>query len=324
MHPTRFVARAFLGAAIASFAFGGAHAADKTITGINFAPDNVFYGKPLVELAALINKNNVGLKLDLKPYGSIGMFEIGNAVKNGVVDLANLPPTFMTNVVPVAEIIKLTHGSEADLAKKGVWDLLDKVMQKQGNMKLLKAWGEGVQFHIYLRDKKITTPDLTGLKMRAVPAYKAGFEKLGATPVNMPFSDLYTALQRKSIDGYGITLSNIVTWGWSKFTKYRVDPGFYEVWSLFLMNKNTWNGLSKAQQDVIIDACNKEYDVVHKRVPSQNAQDIKEQKEAGMKVINFTGANARKLLDAMYNAGWAEELKKSPEYAPQFQKMFGM
>jgi TRAP-type C4-dicarboxylate transport system substrate-binding protein len=324
MHPTRFLTRAFAGAAIVSLSFGAAGAADKTISGINFAPDHVFYGKPLVEFAAIVNKNDKGLKLDLKPYGSIGMFEIGNAVKNGVVDLANLPPTFMTNVVPIAEVIKLTRDSEADLGKKGVWTLLNQAMNEQGNMQLIKAWGQGVNFHIYLREKKIDKPDLSGLKMRAVPAYSAGFAALGATPVNMPFNELYTALERKVIDGYGITLSDIVTWGWSKFTKYRVDPGFYEVWSLFLMNKNTWDGLSQEHKDVIMAAANEIHEIVEKRVPEQNAKDIQEQKDAKMEVITFTGDNAKKLREIMYDTGWKEALKKDPKYAPQFQKLFGM
>jgi len=319
------VSRVLFGAAavalLASASAGTSIAAEKTITGINFAPNHVFYGKPLVEFADLVNKSGSGLKLDLKPYGSIGMFEIGNAVKNGVVDMANIPPTFMTNVVPVAEIIKLSTKPMKELNANGTWTLYNKALNEQGNMELLTAWGEGVNFHIYLRDKKIDKPDLSGLKMRAVPAYRAGFAKLGATPVNMPFNELYTALERKVIDGYGITLSNIVTWGWSKFTKYRVDPGFYQVWSLFVINKKTWDGLSPAHKNVLKDVSKKVYDIVHARVPSQNAQDIKEQREAGMKVIKFTGADAKKLLDTMQNAAWDEAEKKAPKYAAQFRKL---
>ncbi len=325
MKPSRVLSRVLLGATVASFAvgtaFSSAVAAEKTITGINFAPDHVFYGKPLTEFADLVNKAGKGLKLDLKPYGSIGMFEIGNAVKNGVVDMANLPPTFMSNVVPVAEIIKLSTKPMSELRANGTWDLYNEALNKQGNMQLLTAWGDGVNFHIYLRDKKIDKPDLSGLKMRAVPAYRAGFANLGATPVNMPFNELYTALERKVIDGYGITLSNIVTWGWSKFTKYRVDPGFYEVWSTFIINKDTWDGLEQAHKDLLMDVSNQVYDIVAKRVPEQNAQDIREQKEAGMEVITFTGAAAEKLHDAMYESAWTEMAKKAPEYTPKFRKL---
>ena len=315
------VVGALAGAAVLAMAAGSASAADKTISAINFSPANTFYGKPLRDYVDLVNKAGKGLKIDVKPFGSIGMFEIGNAVKNGVVDLANLPPTFMSNIAPVAEIIKLSTKPMSELNKNGTWDLMNKVLNEQANMELIQAWGDGVQFHIYLRDKKIASPDLTGLKMRVTPLYTAGFQKMGASTVQIPFNELYTALERKVIDGYGITLSNIVTWGWSKFTKYRVDPGFYEVWSAFVINKKTWDGLSPAHQAVLKDAGKKMYDIVHARVPKQNAQDMKEQKDAGMQVIKFTGANAKKLHSAMYDSAWDEMMKKAPKYAPQFRKL---
>ncbi len=39
--------------------------------------------------------------------------------------------------------------------------------------------------------------------------------------------EVYTALERGVVDGYGWPITGIFDLGWHEKTKYRVDPGFY-------------------------------------------------------------------------------------------------
>ena len=81
-------------------------------------------------------------------------------------------------------------------------------------------------FHLYLT-KPITKPDLTGFKIRITPVYRDFFTALGATVVQTAPGEVYTALERGVVDGYGWPIGGIFDFGWHEKTKYRVDPGFY-------------------------------------------------------------------------------------------------
>jgi TRAP-type C4-dicarboxylate transport system substrate-binding protein len=53
---------------------------------------------------------------------------------------------------------------------------------------------DGNPFHLYL-NKPISSPDLTGLKIRITPVYRDFFQALGATVVQTAPGEVYTALQ---------------------------------------------------------------------------------------------------------------------------------
>ena len=70
-------------------------------------------------------------------------------------------------------------------------------------------------------------PNLTGMKMRATGTYRPLFRALGATTVNIKSSEIFTAMQRKTVDGYGMTDSALIAIGLQSVTNYRVWPNFY-------------------------------------------------------------------------------------------------
>ena len=78
-------------------------------------------------------------------------------------------------------------------------------------------------FHLYL-NKPIDKPDLKGLTIRVTPVYRAFFAELGANLVQTAPGEVYTALERNVIDGYGWPTQGILDLGWQEKTKYRVDP----------------------------------------------------------------------------------------------------
>jgi len=85
-----------------------------------------------------------------------------------------------------------------------------------------------VPFHIYL-NKKIDKLDFTGLKIRVTPVYKDIVEAMGGTTVTTAPGEVYTALERGVVDGYGWPVTGIFDLGWEKVTKFRMEPAFYSV-----------------------------------------------------------------------------------------------
>jgi TRAP-type C4-dicarboxylate transport system substrate-binding protein len=138
-------------------------------------------------------------------------FEVGNALKNGVVDIANTTGAFYTNLMPEADAWKLTQRPMAELRKNGGYDLMAQLYEQKMNAILLARVVDNNPFHLYL-NKRIASPDLTGLKLRITPVYRDFFQALGATVVQTAPGEVYTALDRGVVDGYGwpITASSIL------------------------------------------------------------------------------------------------------------------
>ena len=58
-------------------------------------------------------------------------FEIGNALRNGVVDMANTTAVFHANLVPEGVALTLAERPIAELRKNGGYDLMNGIHQKK-------------------------------------------------------------------------------------------------------------------------------------------------------------------------------------------------
>ena len=115
---------------------------------------------------------------------------------------------------------------------------------EKGNMQYLGRMVENQPFHIYT-NKKIDKPDLTGLKIRITPVYREFFQALGANVITTPPGEVYTALERGVVDGYGWPIGGIFDLNWHEKTKFRVDPGFYDAEVSLIMNLPAYKKLSR-------------------------------------------------------------------------------
>ena len=155
---------------------------------------------------------------------AIPTFEAGNAVKTGVVDMALNTGAFYTNVMPEADFLKLTQIPVAEQRKNGAFEAINKVWNEKANMQYLARMVENQPFHIYT-NKKIDKPDLAGQKIRITPVYRDFFQALNANVITTPPGEVYTALERGVVDGYGWPIGGIFDLNWHEKTKFRVDPG---------------------------------------------------------------------------------------------------
>ena len=79
-------------------------------------------------------------------------------------------------------------------------------------------------------------------------------EKLGGTAVTSAPPEVYTMLERNTVDGYGWPARGIFDFSWQKVTKYRIDPGFYNVDGHFFVNLDVWTKkLNDAQRKTMRD-----------------------------------------------------------------------
>src|SRR3954462_14967755 len=229
-----------------------AAAQETTLRVVSAFPENQHYVKRTIDWIEKVNKEGKGV-LQLNFIGgpkAIPTFEVGNAVKTGVVDIALSTGAFYTNVMPEADILKLSEVSAAEQRKNGAYTLINKIWQEKANMVYLARVVEFTPFHLYLK-KKIDKPDLTGLKIRITPVYRDFFQTLGASVMTTAPGEVYTALERGVIDGYGWPIHALFDLNWQEKTKYRVDPGFYNAEVSLVMNFDKWKALNPAARDFL-------------------------------------------------------------------------
>ncbi len=311
----------WLAAAVAASlpSFAGAQEAQLRL--VSAFPENVFYVKRTTDWIDRVNKEGKGV-LQIRFIGgpkAIPTFEVGNAVKTGVVDIALTTGAYYTNLMPEADDLKLAEVSAAEQRKNGAYELINKIWAEKANMRYLARVVEFTPFHLYI-NKKIDKPDLTGLKIRITPVYRDFFEALGAAVMTTAPGEVYTALERGVIDGYGWPIHGLFDLNWQEKTKYRVDPGFYNAEVSLTMNLDKYKALSpKARQFLDREAL--AYEKQNGFWKSYNAEEAKRQAQAGIQTITFDPATAKAYVEKAREVGWADAIKASPVYGPQLKKV---
>jgi TRAP-type transport system periplasmic protein len=312
----------FLSALAVTTLVGSAPGQEVTLRGITSFNEKTFYSRGFEKFIDKVNADGKGV-IQINYIGgpkAMPPFEVGNALKNGVVDVANVTGAFYTNLMPEADAWKLTERPMAELRRNGGYDYMARLYDQKVNAILLARHIDDNPFHIYL-NKPISKLDLTGLKLRITPVYRDFFQSLGATVVQTAPGEVYTSLERGVVDGYGWPITGIFDLGWHEKTKYRVDPGFYSAEVSILINKAAWARLNDAQKKVITDAA-AWIEAQAADTAKENDADIAKQKAAGIQVIAFSGADGEALRAKAYEAGWAGIMRQSPEHGAKLREFF--
>ena len=301
---------------------GAAGAQEVTLRLVSAFAENGIYVQRLQPWIQKVNAQGKGT-LQINFIGgpkAMPPFEVGNAVKTGVIDMALSTGAFYTNVMPEADFLKLTQVPVAEQRRNGAFDAINKVWNDKANMQYLARMVENQPFHIYT-NKKVDKPDLSGQKIRITPVYRDFFQALGANVITTPPGEVYTSLERGVVDGYGWPIGGIFDLNWQEKTRYRIDPGFYDAEVSLVMNLPAYRKLTDTQRNFLqqqllaLEAENGFW-------ARYTTDEIARQEKAGIQTIRFDAATAKAFHDRAYDVGWAAALKQSPEIAGRFKTLF--
>lgn len=279
-------------------------AEEVTLRGVTAFAKGTTFSRPFEAFVDWVNENGKGV-VQINLLGgpeAVPVFEQGNAVSTGVVDIANVTSAFYPTLLPWGDALHLATNTAQDHRANGCFDKIDARHQADMNVKYLARTGDNIQFHLYLT-KPVDKPDLSGLTIRTTPVYRAFFTALGATLVQTAPGEVYSALERGAIDGYGWPSQGVLDLGWHEQTKYRVDPGFYQVDVNFLVNLDVWNGLTDEQRAVLEEGA-RVIEATNADNVATSADELKRQAEAGIQTIAFEGDVAANWLAAAQAEGW--------------------
>ncbi len=242
------------------------------------------------------------IKLDVVSLPELGLtgFELVRVTRVGLVDVADVLPTYVAGELPVIEAVDLP-GLYADFetsvkAHISFMAAVKKYEEKLGGTVLgAYLWPHQV---IYSR-KPIRSPaDLKGLKLRVFGTAQTEFARaLGAEPVSIPFAEVYTALERGTVDaGLTGTYSGFAL-KWYEVTKHLVDVNHGPVVGLLMVSKRTWDKFSPDVR-ATFTKLGEEFTEKGWEIGRQTTKDgIEENKKKGMEWVPASPAMAAAVRD---------------------------
>jgi TRAP-type C4-dicarboxylate transport system substrate-binding protein len=308
-------------AAMAAVIAAPAGAQEVRLKAASFLPLTQSFGIHFKRWVDELNSRGKGvLQIDAVGPEAVPVLEQPNAVKSGVIQMHYGPPTFYTGTMWEGEALSLSETTIKTLRANGAWAYLDKLHQEKMNSVLLAGLGDGVNFYVYT-----TTPakaddkdkPMSGLTLRSVPLYRVFFESLGARAVSLPPGEVFTALERKVVQGYGWPSWGVKDMGWLPVTKYRYGPGFFNVNVNVLVNLDAWKKLGDPQKKLLNEMAAWLDDEWPKWRAAQDAVEDKIQKDAGVQYVDLGAWFSKRAHDAY----WADLEKKSPQHIPHLRKL---
>lgn len=247
-------------------------------------------------------------------------FKQFEALRNGVVDVIFGCESYYGREVSGAAYTHLTRLDPVIERQNGYYDLRKDLLKKH-NIHYLGRAEFGVWFQIFTNKAVQKPQELKGQKIRVSATYEAFAKKLGAVPVTIPGGEIYTALERGTIDGYAWSVLGNVQAGWVEVCKYILEPRIYEMNIEGLVNLKTWEKLPARLQKLLSDCMienEKKYVSVMAGIADKEFQDMQKK---GMKVIKFSPEDTKWYVDLAYEAGWEDVIRQNPELGPKLKKM---
>lgn len=261
MKSGKLTAATLASAAVLALAGGGltlgnssAWAETVKLKAASFLPRRIVFAQHFYRWTRHVNRTCRG-KVSISVVGpeAIASLEQWNAVKNGVLDIHFGPATYFAGVLPEGDVVSLAEVSPTEMRKNGAMKMLEDRFAEKMNVHYLTHIHWGVQFFVYTT-KPAKNGRFDGFRLRSVPIYDTFFRALGAQTVRLGAPAVYTALERKTVDGLGWPLWAVHQFGWTKFIKYRYGPGFFSAAVIVMVNQDRWKKLNDEQRKCLSDA----------------------------------------------------------------------
>jgi TRAP-type C4-dicarboxylate transport system substrate-binding protein len=233
-------------------------AAQDTISATHVFPASLIYSRSFLEYVKKANAAGKGV-FTIQVRGgpeAIGMMEQPGAARSGVVDMVYSPCAFYAAAVPECDAVSASSVDGPTARKNGGITLLNQIHQKRAGLVLLGWVDSGIRFNLWsTRAPTLDNTghiDIKGYKVRGNPIYNAFLTNyLGAQVINLPSTELYTALERGTVDITAWTQIGLMDLNWDRYIKYRIGPDFFQTDLMIIVNQRKWNALSPKTRDIL-------------------------------------------------------------------------
>ncbi|MBR9651327.1 TRAP transporter substrate-binding protein DctP [Thalassovita aquimarina] len=303
----------FIGGLIASCTLiAGAAQAEDTITAVHAFPETLIYTKSFLSFVEKVNEAGEGV-VQIEVRGgpeAIGMFQQPDAVRDGIVDMVYTPGSFYGGALPEKDALVASNLTAPEARANGGIEMIDQIHQAKMGVKYLGWFDSGVCYNLWTRNEPEFDDKgnlkVEGLKLRGNAVYNAFFtDYLGAQVIDLPTTEVYSALERGVVDATGWTQIGLIDLKWNEFLNYRIEPCFFSTDLGVIVNLDKWNSLSPESQKILQDVA-----IAHEKesveaLTAKRDDDFAKLEAAGMKVVSLEGEAKANYLAAAREKTWA-------------------
>jgi len=293
--------------AAATLVAGTAHAQyqERTFKVSNGVSKEHPMGNGLAKMSACTLAKSGG-KMKIQAYwdGALGNdLTATQSVRTGSLDMVLTSTAPLVGIVPALGVFDLpflfSNEAEADAVldgKAGEWFAAK--LPAVGAINL--AWWENGFRHTTNSKRPITrAEDFDGVKMRVMQnnIFIDTFKTLGSNAVPMAFSEVYSALETKTVDGQENPFNNIENMKFYEVQKYLTLTKHAYSPTLVLFSKKIWDNLSPAEQSTLKECAGQGREEQRKVNREKSAQSVANLKSKGMSVNEISAAEMQRIRD---------------------------
>lgn len=194
-----------------------------------------------------------------------------------------------------------SNAKEADLLLDGPIGERVKAKLEQKGLVGLVYWENGFRNLTNNARPVNKMEDLSGIKLRVMQnnIYLESFKTLGANAVPMAFSELFTALETKAVDGQENPYDTILSSKFYEVQKYlTVTNHVYSPW-IVMVSKKYWDGLSQDERKVLMAAAKSSRDFERKDTRDEAAKALADLRSKGMQVNELSFIEATRMRNKL-------------------------
>ena len=250
------------------------------------------------------SKSNGRIRVEVFDSGKLGgTGDLLDQARSGAISMMHATPSFFGRLVPSMVGLSLPY---LFTSKEQIYEVVDGpvgsgiiVQLTDHGLQPLGAHDLGFR-HVLNNVRPIQQlADFKGIKLRLQPnpSHIAAFERLGANPVALSFSELYSSLEQKVVDGYENALTTVLPGNFQEVIKFiSLTSHAYEV-VIKVMNKDQYDKLPADLKEVVREATDDEVRFQRKE-QAQALIDARSQLEkAGVKVNDIAPAEIAKFAE---------------------------
>ncbi|MCG8378377.1 MAG: TRAP transporter substrate-binding protein [Proteobacteria bacterium] len=264
-------------------------------------------------------------RLDIRVYAGgelVPPLQVFDAVSQGVVEMGHGSPYYWAGKVPAAQFFSsvpfgmTAKGMNAWLYNGGGLELWREIY-KPFNLTAFPMGNTGLQMGGWFNKQINSVEDISGLRMRIPGLGGKVFKKAGGNPVLMAGGEIYTALERGTIDATEwVAPFHDMRLGLNRAANFYYYPGWHEPGTVFelMINLSKWSQLSPDLQKIVEVAAAATSEWIYAQMEFHNQEALKELKtKQNVQILEFPEEVLLE-LKRLTNETLNEEAATNPEF----------
>lgn len=299
-----FIASAFIAASLVATP---ALADVVKIDAVTLAPKPVYINKPFKMFVDEVNTKFAG-EVEINWRGGpeiMPPFKQAEGVRNGAVDMTYTSPSYYQGLVPTSGTMNLSYKTYAEIAATNYHERMTELHAEKDLIFLGEIPATQLNFVIYMAKEVSGLEDLKGKRIRVFPTLLPIVKALGAEPIVMGMGDIFTAMERGTIDGY-MQGPLAQAQQFEGLVKTVIFPGVYRAGFPVLINKKTWGKMSTDLQQRLTTFLRRDFAYRMDYIWGQDiADNIELMKAAGFNILELPADEAARYEQMAMDAAWA-------------------